>query len=232
MVLDLKNLADVPQILVVDDDKRLRELLFRYLKTQGCLVICAENTAEAEGYLKRFVFDLVIMDVMMPGENGIDFTRRIKPDHPVLPFLMLTAKAETESRIEGLEAGVDDYLPKPFEPKELWLRIQAILRRTAIVKPSKNKMIGEYEFLADQRLLRSADQDVSLTESETSLLAFLYDKSGQTVDRYELADGLGLDSSERTIDVQITRLRKKIEQDPKNPRYLQTVRGKGYVLKA
>lgn len=231
MVLSVKDLDDVPHILVIDDDQRLRDLLYRYLNTQGCLVICAKDAAEAEEYLKRFVFDLAVIDVMMPNENGIDFTRRIKPDYPSLPFLMLTAKAETESRIEGLEAGVDDYLSKPFEPKELWLRIQAILRRSAITKPSKVKKIGEYEFKPEQRLLSQSDQDIALTESETTLLEFMFERAGQTVDRYDLADGLGLDSSERTIDVQITRLRKKIEQDPKSPRYLQTVRGKGYILR-
>ncbi len=231
MVLNAKNLAEVPQILVIDDDKRLRDLLFKYLGTQGCLVICAENAAEAEEYLKRFVFDMVVIDVMMPGESGIEFTRRIKPEYQNLPFLMLTARAETEARIEGLEAGVDDYLSKPFEPKELWLRIQAILRRSAALKPSKSNKIGEYTFDAEMRTLESDDRQITLTESETLLLKFMHNKAGETVDRYELAEGLGLDSNERTVDVQITRLRKKMEADPKTPRYLQTVRGKGYVLR-
>ena len=117
MVMSIKDVADAPHILVVDDDQRLRDLLSRYLGTQGCLVICAEDAKQAEGFLQRFVFDLVVMDVMMPGETGLDFTRRIKQDYQNLPFLMLTAKADTEFRIEGLEAGADDYLPKPFEPK-------------------------------------------------------------------------------------------------------------------
>ena len=219
------------QILVVDDDKRLRNLLSKYLTKNDCLVICAEDAVAAEAYLERFQFDLMIVDVMMPGEDGISFSKRMKNAHVDMPILMLTALSETENRITGLEAGVDDYLPKPFEPKELMLRIQAILRRTL---PNKNsaQQIGKYVYSPDQRRLQTSDGDiVNLTESENELLKILHQSLNQTVDRYELADRMGLDASERSIDVQITRLRKKIETDPKNPRHLQTVRGKGYVLR-
>ena len=219
------------QILVVDDDKLLRNLLSKYLTKNDCLVICAEDAAAAEAYLDRFQFDLMIVDVMMPGEDGVSFSKRMKNAHADMPILMLTALSETENRITGLEAGVDDYLPKPFEPKELMLRIQAILRRTL---PNKNsaQQIGKYVYSPDQRRLHPNDGDVvNLTESENELLKILHQSLNQTVDRYELADRMGLDASERSIDVQITRLRKKIETDPKNPRHLQTVRGKGYVLR-
>ena len=226
------ELDNKPQILVVDDDKRLRELLFRYLNKQDCLVICAEDAKMAEGYLERFAFDLAILDVMMPGETGIDFIRRIKPSYPQLPFLMLTALGETESRISGLEAGVDDYLAKPFEPKELWLRIQAILRRTIATVPTRESKIGAFEYNPENRILTSdTGQDIALTESENTLLEILFHSANETVDRYDLAEQMGLDASERSIDVQITRLRKKIETDPKSPRHLQTVRGKGYMLR-
>ncbi|MGM0421776.1 MAG: response regulator [Pseudomonadota bacterium] len=222
----------MPHILVVDDDERLRDLLLRYLSAQGCLVMTAESAAIADGMLKRFEYDLLVVDVMMPGEDGISLTRRLKQQFPHTPILMLTAKAETEYRIEGLEAGVDDYLSKPFEPRELWLRLQAILRRTLKTQPGVTKQIGDWYFDQDRRRLKSEDAaDITLTETETALLALLMTKSGQVLNRYDLAEKLGLDASERTIDVQITRLRKKIEPDPKTPRYLQTVRGKGYVLR-
>ena len=168
----------------------------------------------------------------MPGETGIDFIRRIKPSYPQLPFLMLTALGETESRISGLEAGVDDYLSKPFEPKELWLRIQAILRRTIATAPTRERKIGAFEYNPENRILTSdTGQDIALTESENTLLEILFHSANETVDRYDLAEQMGLDASERSIDVQITRLRKKIETDPKSPRHLQTVRGKGYMLR-
>jgi len=219
------------QILVVDDDKRLRNLLSKYLTKNDCLVICAEDAAAAEAYLDRFQFDLMIVDVMMPGEDGVSFSRRVKETHSTLPILMLTALSETENRITGLEAGVDDYLPKPFEPKELMLRIQAILRRTFPARDSAQQ-IGKYKYNPDQRRLQSREGEaVNLTESENELLKILHQSLNETVDRYELADRMGLDASERSIDVQITRLRKKIETDPKKPRHLQTVRGKGYVLR-
>ena len=234
MILDIEKIDAMPHILVVDDDKRLRSLLLRYLSQQGCIVITAENAETAMYMLEKFAFDLTILDVMMPGEDGINLTKRIRTQYTDLPILMLTAKTETESRIQGLEAGVDDYLPKPFEPKELWLRLQAILRRTGFDQnhASEHIQIGDYVFDADHRVLKSENaENISLTESEIALLSLLIEHKGDILDRYFLADKLGLDAKERTIDVQITRLRKKIEPDPKTPRFLQTVRGKGYILK-
>lgn len=231
----IKAVADInamPHVLVIDDDQRLRDLLLRYLSAQGCLVMTAEDAKMADEMLKRFEYDLLIVDVMMPGEDGITLTRRLKQDFPELPVLMLTAKAETEYRIEGLEAGVDDYLSKPFEPRELWLRLQAILRRTQKSEDPTETRIGNSVFDPDGRRLKiDGGTDVSLTETETALLTLLAAKTGETLNRYDLAEKLGLDASERTIDVQITRLRKKLEPDPKTPRYLHTVRGKGYVLR-
>ena len=224
------DLMEKQQILVVDDDQRLRQLLSKYLNKNDCMVICAKDVPSAEEYLERFHFDLMILDVMMPGEDGVSFSHRIKRTQPALPILMLTALTETENRINGLEAGVDDYLAKPFEPRELLLRIKAILRRTGN-KVAGGDKIGKYDYNLDQRRLTSADNEIHLTESENMLLSLLYGAKNETIDRYELADKMGLDASERSIDVQITRLRKKIEDDPKNPRFLQTVRGKGYVLR-
>ena len=234
MNLNIKDIDAAPHILVVDDDQRLRELLLRYFNSQGCLVMTAENATAAEKLLAKFEFDIAILDVMRPGDDGVTLTTRIKPKYPDLPILMLTAKAETEFRIEGLEAGVDDYLAKPFDPKELWLRAKAILQRTGFgLKQSALPQIGQFEFDKEKRLLLSGSgHDVSLTESEVALLDLLSEHSNQVLDRYYLSDKLGLDANERTIDVQITRLRKKIEPDPKTPVYLQTVRGKGYILKA
>jgi len=233
MVLDIKNIHDVPHILVVDDDKRLRDLLLRYLHQQNTVVVTAESAKSADEILEHFIFDIAIVDVMMPVEDGISLTRRLKEIYPEMPVLMLTAKAETEHRISGLEAGVDDYLSKPFEPKELWLRIQAILRRTALTsRKNTDVRIGEYNFDLNARTLSHDDKSsISLTESETALLALLSKNMNEILDRYTLAEELGLNASERTIDVQITRLRKKIEPDPKTPRFLQTVRGKGYILR-
>ena len=233
MVLNIKDIDAAPHILVVDDDQRLRDLLLRYLNNQGCLVVTAENAEKAEALLQRLHVDIVILDVMMPGDDGVTLTKRLKPEYPNLPILMLTARGETEFRIEGLEAGVDDYLSKPFDPKELWLRVQAILKRSGFGKNQvKENKIGEYSFDKDKRLLRSeGGETIALTESEVALLDLLISSGGEILDRYTLSDKLGLDANERTIDVQITRLRKKIEPDPKTPVFLQTVRGKGYVLK-
>ena len=231
----LQKIATMPHILVVDDDQRLRDLLLRYLGRQECMVMTAENTACADQMLKRFEFDIMIVDVMMPGEDGITYTRRLRTLYPDMPVLMLTAKNETEYRIEGLEAGVDDYLPKPFEPRELWLRIKSIIRRTQPVHNFEKDniiKIGDYTFNIKERSLTDLKGgNIFLTESETALLSMFADSAGEVLSREDLARLLGLKASERTIDVQITRLRKKLEPDARYPRYLQTVRGKGYVLK-
>ncbi len=233
MTFDIEKIDAAPHILVVDDDQRLRELIQRYMVQQGAIILTASDAAEADMVLEKFDCDLMVLDVMMPGEDGVSFAKRCKVERPDFPILMLTAKAETEFRIEGLEAGVDDYMPKPFEPRELWLRTQAILRRTGFgASEDIDLKFGEYTFVKDRRVLEGKGQSIPLTESETALLIALSKKLGETYDRFELADALGLDATERTLDVQVTRLRKKIEPDPKTPRYLQTVRGQGYRLRS
>ncbi len=226
-----------PHILVVDDDERLRQLLSRFLTENGFLVSTATDAAMARDVLSYFSYDLMILDVMMPGEDGMSLTAALKAEKFVTPILLLTALGETEQRINGLEAGADDYLPKPFEPRELLLRIHAILRRTAVTtQPVTEKAMqmtlgrwmldvekGELEDTQDkQRLL--------LTSVEHTLIRALASRLGEVVSREELAEMCEMSASERSIDVQITRLRKKVEDDPRLPKYIQTVRGKGYVL--
>lgn len=221
-----------PHILVVDDDERLRQLLSQYLTEQGFLVSTATDAAAARDILKYLSYDLIICDVMMPGEDGVSMTRSLKKDRFATPILLLTALGETESRITGLEAGADDYLPKPFEPRELLLRIHAILRRIAARPPEEKTEIRFGRWLLDLgrgELVDGADR-LLLTQVEHTLLKALASKKGEVITREELAGLCNLDAAERTIDVQVTRLRKKIEEDPKLPRYVQTVRGKGYVL--
>lgn len=231
--------AEKPHLLVVDDDERLRELLSRFLNESGFLVTTAENAAQAREILALLSYDLIVLDVMMPGEDGLSLTRSLKDAGHTTPVLLLTALGEVDARISGLEAGADDYLPKPFEPRELLLRITAILRRMA---PRKNTaqntpdetMIGKWRLDMQRGELidtTSPEQErVALTQVEHTLLKALLSRHGVTVSREELAGLCGVDAAERTIDVQVTRLRKKIEIDPKMPKYVQTVRGKGYVL--
>jgi two-component system phosphate regulon response regulator OmpR len=221
-------------ILVVDDDDRLRSLLQRYLSDQGFVVTTAPDAASAERHLETVQFDLIVLDVMMPGETGVSFTRRLRT-RSAIPVLLLTARNEVDDRIAGLEAGADDYLAKPFEPRELVLRIRTILKRAAVAIPTAparpaRVQLGIYGFDPHRNLLLHGDEPVHLTQGEASLLAFLAARPGVTVTRDDLtaagfATGFG-----RTIDVQVTRLRRKFETDPKFPRYLQTVRGQGYVL--
>lgn len=221
-------------VLVVDDDDRLRGLLQRYLSDQGFMVTTAADAASAERHLETLQFDLIVLDVMMPGESGVAFTRRLRT-RSAIPILLLTARSEVDDRIAGLEAGADDYLAKPFEPRELVLRIRTILKRSALAIPTPPErparvQLGAYSFDPRRNLLLLDDEPVHLTQSEASLLAFLAARPGVTVTRDDLtaagfATGFG-----RTIDVQVTRLRRKFEIDPKFPRYLQTVRGQGYVL--
>ena len=222
-------------ILVVDDDQRLRELLSRYLTENDFLVTTAEDAATARDILKYLSYDVGIFDVMMPGEDGMSLTRSLKQEGLHMPVLLLTALGETESRIAGLEAGADDYLPKPFEPRELLLRIQAILRRVRTQAPVDKNMddikIGKWRIDMERgELLASGGERLVLTQTEHTLIRALASRHGNVVSREELADLCNLDAAERTIDVQVTRLRKKVEEDPKLPRYIQTVRGKGYVL--
>jgi len=217
-------------LLVVDDDKRIRDLLSRYLGENGFRVSVAANAAEARGKLNGLEFDLAIVDVMMPGESGIELTKSIREEKDV-PILMLTALAETDRRVEGLEAGADDYLPKPFEPRELLLRINNIVRRAAKpLQPVIEKVkFGPYDFDVKKRQLTKSGEPVRLTDREQEIMVAFALKPGDTVARHELL-GEGMDAGERKIDVQINRLRRKIETDPSDPKWLQTARGIGYKL--
>ena len=221
---------EAPHVLVVDDDKRLRELLSRYLSSNGFRVSNASDANEARKKIENLEFDLLVVDVMMPGETGISLTRSLRAVKDV-PILMLTALADIENRIEGLEAGADDYLPKPFEPRELVLRINSILKRT--IKPEEPAIeqvqFGDYHFSVTRGELKLQGEMVRLTDREREILTIFASKPGGTIARHEL---LGSESiaGERKIDVQINRLRRKIEEDPTNPKWLQTVRGVGYRL--
>lgn len=222
--------ASTAHILVVDDDERIRTLLSRFLTTRGYRVTTAPGAAEAATCMAGVVFDLLVLDVMMPGEDGVAFARRLRRDGHKAPILMLTARAETSDRIQGLEAGVDDYVPKPFDPKELVLRIEAILRRVVRVESApRDLVIGPYSFDPTRQRLTDGDDEVRLTEREAEILTILVQANGETVPRARLV-GDGLMPGDRSVDVQVTRLRKKIEADPAEPRHLLTVRGVGYRL--
>lgn len=225
-------MSDRSHILVVDDDTRLRELLRKYLTDSGYAVTTAADAAEARQRLAGLTFDLIVLDVMMPGESGLDLARWLRPANSV-PILMLTAMGEPEHRITGLESGADDYLAKPFEPRELLLRIASILRRVPRETMAEIREVAMGEFLYDveRQELRRADERVHLTSAETALLAILAEAPGKAFTREQLGLRLGNGANPRTVDVQVTRLRKKIEDDPRLPRYLQTVRGIGYTLR-
>ena len=219
-------------ILVIDDDTRLRSLLQRFLRENDFYVSGAKDAAEARNFLKEYKFDLLIVDIMMPNETGLEFLEKFRAESNI-PVIMLTAMGETADRIAGLETGADDYLPKPFEPKELVLRIRNILKRTPLEKNAAQEKFDLGLCLYDinkKELTTKQGQIIHITPVEQSLLSILGQKSGQIFTREKLAEMLGAGQSPRSIDVQITRLRKKIEKDSKNPRYLQTVRGKGYML--
>lgn len=216
-------------VLVVDDDRRLRDLLSRYLSEHGFRVTVAANAAEARQRMNGLSFDLLILDVMMPGEDGMSLTRGLR-DQSDVPVLILTARGEPESRIEGLEAGADDYLAKPFEPRELLLRINNILKHSAQDEPLiEHLRFGPYIFHLQKMELTRHNEPVRLTERERQILRAFAEAPGQTVDRIALLGDDG-PAGDRTVDVQINRLRRKIEDDPSNPLYLQTVRGHGYRL--
>ena len=221
-----------PHILVVDDDNRLRRLLKKFLVETGYMVAVAGNTEEARRQMTMFKFDLLVVDVMMPDEDGLALTRSVRVENTV-PILMLTAMGEAPDRIRGLELGVDDYMAKPFEPKELGLRISSILRRTPPVETSTYRELkfGPCRYdVALHRLTRDGTT-VHLTVAEAELLKTLALRVGEAVERASLGAPPGQANNPRTIDVQITRLRRKLEPDPKQPRYLQTVRGTGYLLR-
>ncbi len=224
-------LREPPHILVIDDDRRLRDLLRRYLGENGFRVTTAADAADARGRLKSLVFDLLVLDVMMPGESGLDMTEDLRRNNDV-PILLLTAMGEPTDRIAGLERGADDYLAKPFEPRELLARIRSILRRAQREHPAQDEIIlGNYRFDVAREVLESSEGPVRLTGAETRLLQVLASRPGKAFSRDELQQLSRLNGNGRAVDVQVTRLRRKIEPDPKLPRYLQTVRGQGYVLR-
>lgn len=222
-------------ILVVDDDDRLRTLLSQYLGEQGFFVSGAARASEADQLLDVFDVDAIVLDVMMPGETGLAYAKRLRSrEGAVPPVLLLTARGETEDRIAGLEAGAADYLAKPFAPRELLLRLENMLRGSGVQRASESPAIsfGPYRFdMAHGRLLQDG-QHVYLTTSEIDCLRILAERAGQAVSREEIARLAGDLSNERSVDVQINRLRKKIEPLPAKPIYLQTVRHAGYVLHA
>ncbi|WP_413869459.1 response regulator [Albidovulum sp.] len=235
-------MTGVPDIhlLIVDDDERIRSLLQKFLMRQGFWVTAARDGAHARRLLDGLEFDLIVMDVMMPGEDGISLTRDLRT-RMATPILLLTARGETADRIAGLEAGADDYLAKPFEPKELLLRINAILRRTPVkVEPKLPKVItlGEVRYDVDRGEMWRGHDLVRLTATEAALMRIFAARPGEPVTRTQLVEDLNRGSGrgdngqtqERAVDVQITRLRRKFETDPRQPRYLQTVRGAGYML--
>ncbi|NBB97595.1 MAG: response regulator [Alphaproteobacteria bacterium] len=230
-----------PHLLIVDDDERIRTLLQKYLVRNGFWVTAARDAAHARRVMAGLAFDLVVLDVMMPGEDGMALTRAIRQSSEV-PILLLTARTGSEDRINGLEAGADDYLPKPFEPRELVLRINAILRRSPneTAEPVRPQMlrIGPLRYDLERGELKHGDDPVRLTQTEAALMRLFAQHPGEVLSRETLVEYLGRDRAghggevgqERAVDVQITRLRRKIETDPKSPRHLQTVRGAGYML--
>lgn len=222
-------------ILVVDDDARLRALLSRYLADQGFRVTTADNASDARAKLRYVSPDLLVLDVMMPGESGLSLTESLRNQTTSPPVLLLTARGAPEDRIAGFEAGADDYLGKPFEPLELVLRIRALLRRATPAStdgPSGPVPFGDLTFDPDRSELHGPGGVVRLTGGDAALLSALVRKPNEVLSREEIAAALGMeDAGERAIDVQVTRLRRKIERDPREPRYLHTVRGRGYVLK-
>jgi two-component system phosphate regulon response regulator OmpR len=221
---------DAPHLLIVDDDRRIRDLLSRFLTGEGYRVTTANTAADARSKLKSLSFDLLILDVMMPGESGFDFAKALRGTSTV-PILMLTARDATESRIKGLEMGADDYLSKPFEPRELSLRIANILKRAqpAVASPAELVRFGPFVYHLARGELRKGEKIIKLTDREREMLRILSGTPGETVSRMDLA-GNGGSVSERAVDVLVNRLRRKIERNPANPLYVQTVRGIGYRL--
>ena len=232
------HLATDTHLMIVDDDERIRILLQKFLIRQGFWVTVARDAGHARRILSGLAFDLIIMDVMMPGEDGISLTRSLREQNTGTPIMLLTARGETEDRILGLQAGADDYLAKPFEPKELLLRINAILRRAPPpAGGARILMLGDVRYDVDRGELLQGETPLRLTATEAQLMRIFAATPGNAVTRAQLVEELGRatgrnggQAQERAVDVQITRLRRKIEPDPKQPRYLQTVRGAGYML--
>ena len=225
------DLADnAPHLLIVDDDRRIRDLLSRFLTNEGYRVSTADTVLDARAKLKGLSFDLLILDWMMPGESGVDLAKSIRAESDV-PIIMLTAKHEIEHRIEGLQSGVDDYIAKPFEPRELSLRISNILKRAQppAPPPAESVRFGKFVFHIGRGELRQGEEVIRLTDREREMLRLLAQNPGETVSRMALA-GDGTAVSERAVDVLVNRLRRKIERNPANPVYVQTARGAGYRL--
>jgi len=226
---------EAAHLLVVDDDQRLRSLLQRYLAEEGFRVTAAADAGAARNALAAVAFDLVVLDVMMPGESGIDLVESLRRTGNDVPVLMLTARGAPDDRVAGFESGADDYLAKPFDPRELALRIRTILRRVApapVVLPPAPIQLGRKWFDAERSELRGPDGVIRLTGGEAALLLALAARAGEVLAREEIAAALGTpEAGERAIDVQVTRLRRKIEIDPREPRFLHTVRHRGYVLR-
>jgi two-component system phosphate regulon response regulator OmpR len=224
---------DAPHILIVDDDRRIRDLLSRFLASEGYRVTTADSAANARAKFGGLTFDLLILDVMMPGETGLEFAHSIRNSAggSGVPIVMLTARHEIEHRIEGLQSGADDYLSKPFEPRELSLRISSILRRAnpPAPLPAESVRFGKFVFHIARGELRKGEQTIKLTDRERDMLRMLAKTPGETVSRMELS-GSGSAVSERAVDVLVNRLRRKIEHKPDNPLFVQTVRGIGYRL--
>jgi two-component system phosphate regulon response regulator OmpR len=236
---ETQHLADdALHLLIVDDDRRIRQLLKRFLQAEGYRVTSAESAEAAYDHLRGLHFDLIILDVMMPGQNGYEFAAKIRAENTPLaeaPILMLTARSDTGDRVKGLEAGADDYMAKPFEPRELALRVASILRRAAPRAPAQSApgqnavRFGDFIFDPDRGELRQGDELIRITERERDMLRMLVETPSEAVSREALGGGGGA-ANERTVDVQVNRLRRKIETDPANPLHLQTVRGFGYKL--
>ncbi len=215
-------------ILIVDDDNRIRELIKEYLNDNNFIVSTAVDAEKAKVQLDQFKFDLAVLDVMMPGQNGFDLTKEIKKKMS-LPIILLTAKGEAQNRIKGLELGADDYLSKPFEPKELLLRIKNILSKNNIVSSKKIISVGKAEINLNKMYIRLKNKTKKINIAEKKVLSEMLSSPGKTFTRIQIGKISGI-TQERSIDVMITRLRQKIELEPKNPKYLQTIRGSGYVL--
>ena len=215
-------------ILIVDDDNRIRDLLKEYLKENNYIVSTSENAENAKIKLTHFKFDLIVLDVMMPGQSGYDLTKELKKRMEI-PIILLTAKGEVESRIKGLELGADDYISKPFEPKELLLRIKNIINKNNRIDLNIKHFVGNAQIDLNKMNIKLAEKIKKINSSEKRVLIKMLENPGKTYTREEIGNISGI-SQERSIDVMITRLRQKIEINPKNPKYLQTIRGSGYVL--
>ena len=225
-----KPVTEARHILVVDDDRRIRELIRSYLLENGFLVSVAGTAAEARERMRGVTFDLMVLDIMMPGETGLALTKSLRGEKRNVPILMLSALADSDDRIAGLATGSDDYLAKPFEPRELLLRINNLLRRVSVAAPARTEVrFGVFQLNVPRGELRRNGDLVRLTSAEKNLLRMLSLKPGTPLSRLQLSQP-GLEESARSVDVQINRLRQKIESDPANPVYLQTVRGAGYAL--